>query len=241
MEDAMSNTKAAALIGLGFAVTGVCAANAATISQTDTFLYSWAPPAVPMPDFLLFAPFDPSLGTLTGVGLSLSSTLSVSRGPSSFEADVNAPGGGHGIVGSSTSAGSFDFSNVTALQDGLTLADFTGSGDFPVALTLIPQSFDSASITWNGTPPPPPPPPPLFNMTCGTDSEDNFSCPGASHAAAAPGGTGLTLTYDYTPVASLSQTPLPAALPLFASGLGALGLLGWRRKRKASASMLGAA
>jgi hypothetical protein len=29
-------------------------------------------------------------------------------------------------------------------------------------------------------------------------------------------------------------TPLPAALPLFASGLGALGLLGWRRKRKAA-------
>ena len=28
-----------------------------------------------------------------------------------------------------------------------------------------------------------------------------------------------------------SETPLPAALPLFATGLGALGLLGWRRKR----------
>jgi hypothetical protein len=28
-------------------------------------------------------------------------------------------------------------------------------------------------------------------------------------------------------------TPLPAALPLFATGLGGLGLLGWRRKRKA--------
>jgi hypothetical protein len=27
-------------------------------------------------------------------------------------------------------------------------------------------------------------------------------------------------------------TPLPVSLPLFASGLGALGLLGWRRKRK---------
>jgi hypothetical protein len=27
--------------------------------------------------------------------------------------------------------------------------------------------------------------------------------------------------------------PLPGTLPLFASGLGALGLLGWRRKRKA--------
>lgn len=30
-------------------------------------------------------------------------------------------------------------------------------------------------------------------------------------------------------------TPLPAALPLFATGLGGLGLLGWRRKRKAKA------
>ena len=29
--------------------------------------------------------------------------------------------------------------------------------------------------------------------------------------------------------------PLPAALPLFASGLGVLGLLGWRRKRKNAA------
>ena len=28
-----------------------------------------------------------------------------------------------------------------------------------------------------------------------------------------------------------AETPLPAALPLFATGLGALGLLGWRRRR----------
>jgi hypothetical protein len=31
---------------------------------------------------------------------------------------------------------------------------------------------------------------------------------------------------------SPNPTPLPAALPLFATGLGAFGLLGWRRKRK---------
>jgi len=30
----------------------------------------------------------------------------------------------------------------------------------------------------------------------------------------------------------VGTTPLPAALPLFASGLGALGLLGWRKRRK---------
>jgi hypothetical protein len=34
----------------------------------------------------------------------------------------------------------------------------------------------------------------------------------------------------------VSDVPLPAALPLFATGLGALGLLGWRRKRKALAA-----
>ena len=46
-----------------------------------------------------------------------------------------------------------------------------------------------------------------------------------------------TLTSDVTFSAAyaVSATPLPAALPLFASGLGAMGLLGWRRKRKAAA------
>lgn len=32
-----------------------------------------------------------------------------------------------------------------------------------------------------------------------------------------------------------SATPLPGALPLFTTGLGALGFLGWRRKKKATA------
>ena len=41
---------------------------------------------------------------------------------------------------------------------------------------------------------------------------------------------------DWTPSGGggSNPTPLPAALPLFATGLGALGLLGWRRKRKAA-------
>jgi hypothetical protein len=34
-----------------------------------------------------------------------------------------------------------------------------------------------------------------------------------------------------------TTTPLPSALPLLATGLGALGLLGWRRKRKNTAAV----
>lgn len=43
------------------------------------------------------------------------------------------------------------------------------------------------------------------------------------------------LPNDFITGAVVNQTPLPAALPLFATGLGALGLLGWRRKKKAAA------
>jgi probable HAF family extracellular repeat protein len=44
-----------------------------------------------------------------------------------------------------------------------------------------------------------------------------------------------SLAFLLTPDPPLAETPLPAALPLFATGLGALGLLGWRRKRKHAA------
>lgn len=36
-------------------------------------------------------------------------------------------------------------------------------------------------------------------------------------------------------IPGVSTTPLPATLPLFATGLGALGLFRWRRKRKVPA------
>ena len=43
----------------------------------------------------------------------------------------------------------------------------------------------------------------------------------------------VSMFYQMT-IVDPNPTPLPAALPLFATGLGALGLLGWRRKRKAA-------
>ena len=46
-------------------------------------------------------------------------------------------------------------------------------------------------------------------------------------------GTAASADLVVTPFAS--EVPIPGALPLFATGLGALGLLGWRRKRKQTA------
>jgi hypothetical protein len=46
-------------------------------------------------------------------------------------------------------------------------------------------------------------------------------------------GAGATVSFTGTTELTPAAAPLPAALPLFATGLGALGLLGWRRKRKA--------
>jgi len=55
-----------------------------------------------------------------------------------------------------------------------------------------------------------------------------FANSSVDEIGATDGNTQLILTIP------TSATPLPGALPLFASGLGALGLLGWRRKRKAT-------
>jgi hypothetical protein len=50
-----------------------------------------------------------------------------------------------------------------------------------------------------------------------------------------PGVTFVADDGTIFPDAADTATPIPATLPLFATGLGALGLLGWRRKQKARA------
>ena len=55
--------------------------------------------------------------------------------------------------------------------------------------------------------------------------------------------TGLTFvsdedaTFSGTMTPLTAETPIPATLPLFVSGLGALGLLGWQRRRKKTAAI----
>jgi hypothetical protein len=49
-------------------------------------------------------------------------------------------------------------------------------------------------------------------------------------------GTTTVTNFSTQTTVTAAATPLPAALPLFATGIGGLGLLGWRKMRKAPAA-----
>ena len=104
------------------------------------------------------------------------------------------------------------------IYDGL-----NGQGNLLASITLSIQGHDGCSTLYcNFT---------EIGVTfSGTAESVSFAGPGAYAAY-----SGITLGS-----ASVNATPLPAALPLFATGLGALGLLGWRRKRKKSAAIASA-
>jgi hypothetical protein len=93
----------------------------------------------------------------------------------------------------------------------------TGAGTFADFLALFPNAvIVNADDGLGGV---------RFNVGFASNNDqfngyvDNFTI----------GVLGNNTTYDFE--ASIA-TPVPAALPLFASGLGMMGLLGWRRKRK---------
>jgi hypothetical protein len=47
------------------------------------------------------------------------------------------------------------------------------------------------------------------------------------------GASGGTFVFSPGVLSGVATTPIPATLPLFASGLGGLGIFGWRRKCRA--------
>jgi hypothetical protein len=93
-----------------------------------------------------------------------------------------------------------------------------GPSIFPVTnagSTIAPLTV-SQVFTFTGTPD-------LTSVSIATTPGQSFGGP-------------VTVTgISFTGISGLSEIPLPASFPLFASGLGALGLLGWRRNRRAQA------
>lgn len=125
--------------------------------------------------------------------------------------------------------GTFDF----IFHQGTLSGTFSGSGaPGSVAITLLITSGFLAGDTGSGT---------------GTGSfSDTGSVDGSYQVAINTVGTlvsdpsipGPNPPYYDLVAPAPPSTPLPAALPLCATGLGALGLLSWRRKRKTQAVAL---
>lgn len=118
-----------------------------------------------------------------------------------------------------------------------TVADTTGqSYDLTYFLASNGASPSDFSVAWDGT---------TLPGSALTDPNSSGSYVEYSFLLTGTGSDTLAISerddpgymaLDDVSLTGASATPLPAALPLFATGLGALGLFGWRRKRKAIGS-----
>jgi len=203
------------------ALSSVCPAQASTITYTATGLISGVSPA-------LVAQFS--------VGQAATYTFTYDTGV--VDTDPSATSGfypnallsGAGLFGSYSFSTGLGFVAVnTAPGGGLIFWANFPTGD-PVA-SLIPIFINLVSNDLSGT---------LFSSDSIPTLLDLSSFPSI------PGIGQLRLYFGngnppgihalYVELTALSETPLPAAFPLFVTGLGALGLIGWRRKRKQAAA-----
>ncbi len=130
-------------------------------------------------------------------------SLAFSSGFSSF-----GPGGGHSP---NTSSG-----NIAGLAGGT-----LGAGALYVPVGYNGTDTLSNSATWNNATLA------SLGLTPGT-----YIWTWTNPIPAAPIFAATTANTFTIQIGSAPVVPLPATLPLFATGLGALGLLGWRRKKK---------
>lgn len=229
----------AALLSVGaIALAATPPADAATVSFSYSFASSSAPSVT---DNFGLQLFNPNLGTLTGVDITLSATIT---GQVSIQ---NFTGSAQNFTNASSSvpvtvtgpAGTIITSTASAfVASGTVATTGTASSPGPAINFLGVPATQSSTVhvaasnlsayvgtgTTVGT----------FSVlqSIGTFSGSASSFPFPNEVffgggATASGTVGVTYTYD------VATTPLPAGLPLFAGGLALVGLLGWRRMRNA--------
>jgi hypothetical protein len=222
-------------IGLLIGIVVPTSANAGTFTETATSGTQFA-------DFstnLVLNEFNLAGNQLTSVDVTFtavtSSTATLTNNGSTTELGTFSVSSQLSFAPGAGAPSSFP-SNTSTLYPIVTDLFFLGPGaqsSFP-----SPEIFDSSStiITTN------------LSQYVGSGSFDEslstlttlfFNAGGENIAAdsSTQDSGSITITYNYVPV---STTPLPAAFPLFASGLGAMGLFGWRRKRKNAVTLAAA-
>jgi hypothetical protein len=121
-------------------------------------------------------------------------------------------------------------------SDGVTLSS-TDAGAYVTASPIYPLTATASAIIFN-----PNPPPGLVQFNDNGSVLVFQSADDVAPEIAWLGAQGYIISpaSDVQIATIVTATPLPAALPLFATGLDAMGLFGWRRKRKDAAAMIAA-
>jgi hypothetical protein len=126
---------------------------------------------------------------------------------------------------SSSISGNFAFNDhpgsltAAVTVDGIQIGTQSATGTFDFSVTNMNSTL-LAYVTGAST----------FNAGLSLTVSD---CEGACSVTWDPPAPSLVVDYEYTPV---STTPVPAALPLFTTGLAGLGFTTWRSRRKQKAA-----
>jgi hypothetical protein len=148
-------------------------------------------------------------GTVTGMIYGLSDDTS-NESPTEIDISSNTLGFGVGTYGTASFPGNF--------EDGVDLFSVSGGVISSAQLEYFGE--------FNSSP----------NVTCCSLYLYYDTAYSNGYGLTDTGGSVSDTAGDFDIFTNVSATPIPSALPLFASGFGAMGLFGWWRKRKNAAA-----
>jgi hypothetical protein len=174
--------------------------------------------------------------TVTGLGEFVNGSLSnISASGGQMPPGVTTPGDwvylGSGAIPTSTSGFSGALISAQINSGDATLAGAFSSWAFTsvTPTVLAPGNYWIAVVYGDGNT--------AQISTSAVTTEANVSLTGGGSCTESTAcSSSSSTTETFGPNFETAATPLPAALPLFASGLGAMGLFGWRRKRRNAAA-----
>jgi hypothetical protein len=186
-----------------------------------------------------------SCGSRAAMALTVASFVFLAIVPEARASIVNyefVPGTDFTLDATGTISGTFTYNTSSYVMTNIDVT-ISGATGFDGTYTYTYEPFDASSSVG-------------FQYASDSASDNVFALlllyfslpldgsPGLDHLSAIFGynlghdcgqGTGNNCELGGAPLSGgveIESTPLPAALPLFATGLGAMGLFGWRRKRK---------